>query len=416
MGESGAVPLRDEDLERGAVGVVLGWPDSGRSLLGRLTPSDFACEHWREAWVSLQRVPAPELAAVRSDLSDRGKLDLLGLSRLTGATEAVPRPTAEFCDHVVERLTLLRRARGLDAVLGRARSDLHANPSLLDDGLVPHLVERATEAQGEAGPGALRGVVSMEQALDELVASLAEGTHERLNIGIPLIDRATGGVEPGELFIDLGRTDSLKTMCYLNRLRSMAQRYPDRSWLVANLEMPRRQTLMRLLRMETERASNRDVERAITEGGVDLDVFNDRFRHVYFLDRGRVTLAEIAAQGERIKRATGSLLGVVVDHAGLVRSERAAGSAYEHASAVAVGLKQLARRLEAVVFAVVQANRAGKSGADPVALESARDSGAFEENADFTLAYSGINQPAGALPFVKVELAKNRCCRSCKTA
>ena len=53
------------------------------------------------------------------------------------------------------------------------------------------------------------------------------------------------------------------------------------------------------------------------------------------------------------------------------------------------------------VFCIVQANRAGKAKADPVPLEAARDSGAFEENADFVLAFGGVVECRGELSTIK---------------
>ena len=74
-------------------------------------------------------------------------------------------------------------------------------------------------------------------------------------------------------------------------------------------------------------------------------------------------------------------------------------------------MKQLARRLNTIVVGVVQANRAAVKGDDePAALESARDSGAYEENADFVIAMGALmDGRAKGLPnYVKLRLVKNR--------
>ena len=128
-----------------------------------------------------------------------------------------------------------------------------------------------------------------------------------------------------------------------------------------------------------------------------------------FLDEGTVTLAQIEREATRLaeRLAPIPLTAILIDHAGLIRPERSA-AAYERASAAAIGLKQLARSLNTAVHCIVQANRGGKSERDPVPLEAARDSGCFEENADFVLAFSGLVEPKDQPPFVKVKLAKNR--------
>lgn len=98
---------------------------------------------------------------------------------------------------------------------------------------------------------------------------------------------------------------------------------------------------------------------------------------------------------------------IVIDHSGLVKVGRGA-SAYERASATAIEAKQLARELGTVVVLVIQANRAGKQDVDPVPLESARDSGAYEENCDFLIAMGQIVNAPGQPSQVKCRLAKNR--------
>jgi len=101
--------------------------------------------------------------------------------------------------------------------------------------------------------------------------------------------------------------------------------------------------------------------------------------------------------------------GVVLDHCGLIRASTGS-SAYDRATATAIGIKQLARRLDAPVLAILQTNRTAAQSAragDPPEMEQARDSGAYEENADFMLSLSAIQQ-AGPTQYVTVKLVKNR--------
>ena len=286
------------------------------------------------------------------------------------------------------------------------------------DGEAPMMSEgfvAAFEHQHQAlpdRPPAASRVISAVTALEQYCEATAAGTRPGIQIGIPALDRATNGLQPGELWLDQGRTDSLKTMAYCNRLLSLAHRYPDRAWLVANMEMPPLQMVERLARMRLGQ-TQRELEAEVKGAGPNLTDLAGTLAGLYFLDDGAVTLSAIETEAAALAAAVAprQLSGIIIDHAGLVRAERTSGTgSYERASATAIGLKQLARRLNLVVFAVVQANRGGKAeeGA-PVALESARDSGAYEENADFVLAYSSIVEGKnGALPWIKCRLAKNR--------
>ena len=237
------------------------------------------------------------------------------------------------------------------------------------------------------------------------------GDADRLPFGIGRIDRATRGIEPGELAIFLGRTASLKTMWALNLVRHHIRSCQDSAFLLVEIEMPREQLIRRLLRMEFNRGDEL-LDAALKAGTIDLNRFCLKFQHLYFLDQGAVSLSTIRRSAEDLQRQLGTtpLKGVLIDHAGLLKPDAGSGSgAYERASSTAIGLKQLARALNVAVFAIVQANRAGmKTDGEPVNLEAARDSGCYEENADFVLAFSSMTDAPGTQPFVKMRLAKNR--------
>jgi replicative DNA helicase len=122
-----------------------------------------------------------------------------------------------------------------------------------------------------------------------------------------------------------------------------------------------------------------------------------------------VSIDGIRRHAEQLERNGGIVGGIVIDHAGLVKSE--GSSAYDKATATAIAAKQLARHLNVAVVLLVQANRIGGQGADdqPVPMESARDSGCYEENADFVLALSKLVTPTdGTQPYINARLAKNR--------
>lgn len=255
---------------------------------------------------------------------------------------------------------------------------------------------------------AVCGVTALEAFCNETIAGRRPG----IPVGIPALDRATGGIQRGELWLDIGRTDSLKTMTYTSRLLWLLEHQPDLAWLVVNCEMPAAQMIERIARMHLG-MTVRQLETAVKTGDEGLTALATLLTRLHFLDHGSVSLSEIGIEAEALaaRVAPYRLGGIVIDHAGLIRGERGQnGGSYDRATQTAIGLKQLARQRELVVFCVVQANRGGKADeGTPVALESARDSGAFEENADFALTYSSITEARnGRLPWIKVRLSKNR--------
>jgi replicative DNA helicase len=255
------------------------------------------------------------------------------------------------------------------------------------------------------------GAISVHAALTNWRnRAIQEETVPRLTTGFASIDRATRGLQPGECFDILARTGSGKTHIVGNIADHILRERPTSAVLVVNLEMPAAQLIGRLLRMHFRR-TDEYIERAARADNLDIERFVQLRQNLFFLDRGAVSLEQIQRAAEDLRRqiAPTPLEAVFVDHCGLVRVGRS-GSAYERATETAIGLKQMARQLGTIVFAVVQANRAGKQDVDPVPLESARDSGAYEENCDFLLALGKIvDSPALAgRPFIKARLAKNR--------
>jgi replicative DNA helicase len=239
---------------------------------------------------------------------------------------------------------------------------------------------------------------------------LREREIPRLRTGIPRVDRATRGLQRGELFGILARTGSGKTLLVSSIVDDILVQRPASAVLTCNLEMPCAQLMGRTLRMHFRRTDD-FLEHAARTDTLELDEFVHRYQNQFYLDCGAIGLSQIQRAFEDLHRqiAPTPIDVIVVDHCGLVRAGRSA-SAYEKATETAIGLKQLARQLNTVVLAVIQANRAGKQDRDPVPLESARDSGAYEENCDFLLTLGQIVTPTGPMqwPTIKARLAKNR--------
>jgi replicative DNA helicase len=405
------------DAEKGVLSALLIRPDSYDDVAPIVRASDFfrvGHQYLFEGIAAIRgRGGVIDFVTILEQLRNDDTIDEVGgAGYLNQITNGVPisANAAAYAEIVREKA----KARAAVQLCCETAGRLIEDSSLVSNGL-PAQHERAwSEIVASDSHASTFGVCTVDDALEEMIASdrADDDSISRLRLGIPILDRATGGLEPGELWLDQGRTESLKTMAYLNRVHGLLKRYPDAVFVVANLEMPKRQTIRRVVRMDFGLTDDQ-LRDGVREGQLTsrIDDFANSLRgRLFFVDKGSTTLAEIehAARSIAAQIAPRKIAALIVDHAGLVRSERSSGSAYEKASAVAIGLKQTARRLDTVVFAVVQSNRAGKTDAEPVALEAARDSGAFEENADFVLGYSGLQEPAGRLPYIKVKLQKNR--------
>ncbi len=201
-------------------------------------------------------------------------------------------------------------------------------------------------------------------------------------------------------------------MLVLNVLRRWMARRPHDLFPLVELEMPQRQLTERFARMFFQLPSDAVDERR-NAGLLDLDAFKASIAGLRVVDEGAISLRDIEQRIRLTLRQSPdrALGGVVIDHCGLVRGGQGA-SAYDRATETAIGIKQLARRLEVPVVAIVQANRTAAQSSrtgDPPEMEQARDSGAYEENGDFMLTMSAMQPPdVASIPHVTVKLAKNR--------
>lgn len=349
-------------------------------------------------------------STIRGYLADRGLLDSLVQAAVNDTFKGGVRLDVQ---QACERLRALRRRRELRDDLQGALRELEDAPDRVDGGFAARLCEQLLSTDATLDPGkSRRPMTSGVDAIDEWLSKPARSEYQ-LPLGIvPTIDRLMqGGLEPGECLFNLARPGSLKTMLQLNILRGWVTRWRDAFFVLVELEMPKRQLMERLARMHF-RLTWEALEDRRRGGGLDVEAFKAALGGLYVIDDVGLTLSDIEHRIRLRARELAPLRlgGVVIDHCGLVRASQGGTSAYDRATETAIGLKQMARRLEAPVVAIVQANRtaaqSSRSG-DPPEMEHARDSGAYEENADFMLSMSAI-QKQGAREYVTVRLAKNR--------
>lgn len=383
---------------RHAAGHGLGLdPDEGPLTLKELGERPFtivkAGRHYR------MDVPAKLLAFEIADLKWSGA-ELIG--ELTVTTDTLGTAAVDGC---LSRANFKVTDAGTRDQRARLLSERARDPTIPFDLLLEALCQAVLVDARRPDESPAKGLKGIKETIECFRASLGDEGH-RLSFGVPILDRATRGVAPGELLTILARTDSWKTMFILNLLGSWSARYPGFAWVLAELEMRRDQVLGRLARQHFG-LPGPAVDTGFLRGSLDIGGFESKFQHLHIVDEGAVSLERITAYATQLERDSPvPVAAVFVDHAGLIRSR--GGTAYERATETAIGLKQMARQLDVAVVAIVQANRGASNATDPVALESARDSGAYEENADFCLTFSQKIDSGGRGPFVRAELKKNR--------
>jgi replicative DNA helicase len=206
------------------------------------------------------------------------------------------------------------------------------------------------------------------------------GIVQGMSYGFQELDRLTGGAQRGDMVVIAGRPSMGKSAFAMNIIENMAA--GGYKTAVFSMEMADVQLMDRMIashsRVSLGRIRNgdfRDGDWSRLTSGFDkiskLDIHID--------DTPGITLQEIKSKARQLKMKHG-LDALAVDYVTLIKTENRRDSRAREVGELSRGLKQLARELDAPVFALCQLNRAG-AGRKPV-MADLRDSGEIEQDAD----------------------------------
>lgn len=191
-----------------------------------------------------------------------------------------------------------------------------------------------------------------------------------IKLGFRSLDAVIGGVQPGQLVIPLSKTGTGKT----NLLVNLAYSLRSIPTVFFSLEMTREEVYMRL-----ERVARFHFPLAT---GPEIDA---TLANLWVCDVNRLNEDEFMGIIDEYATETGVKPEVcMVDYLGYFARGMAGGSPYEKVTSAAMTLKGMAKSSRTVVISPGQVNRSADLG-KPIDLDSARDSGAIEETADFLM-------------------------------
>jgi replicative DNA helicase len=212
--------------------------------------------------------------------------------------------------------------------------------------------------------------------------------------GIPTgyrdLDRATSGLQPGDLIIIAGRPSMGKTALALNMAEHVAveNKLPV---AVFSMEMSGSQLAMRMLgsigrldqhKLRTGRLSDDDWNRLTNAVGKlhDAPILVD--------ESGALNALELRARARRLHRQYGALGLIVVDYLQLMQATSEGENRATEISEISRSLKSLAKELKVPVVALSQLSRAveQRTGPKRPIMSDLRESGAIEQDADLILA------------------------------
>jgi len=290
---------------------------------------------------------------------------------------------------------------------------------------LPQLVEAASKLYREAleaDPDSRRRVQETGAVMIEMGEAARQPTGVRILTGIPTLDRVTRGVSEGEVFTIVARPQVGKSALATQIALNAACR--SERVVFFSLEMPREQTVGRLLQQATG-VDDETVEtwarcnwKGLTPRQVAAtEAIKER---IVVVDRGRSGMEQLEAS---MIEATAVLKGAprlaVVDYLGLLSTGARNIPLYQRVSEAALEVKSFAKRHRVALVLLSQAGRDQdqdrSEGAGRLGLDSARDSGQVEEAADFLLTMwrpelASKSKDPEMRNIIEASLVKNRRC------
>lgn len=229
--------------------------------------------------------------------------------------------------------------------------------------------------------------IPQPKSYDELLQALCEERgrpgYTPVHLGFGSLDADLRGISPGQVCGIAARTAVGKTWLLETIEHSFAAR-TDAGCLALSLEMPGLEWAERALAIFAD-VPPEQVEAWAKDGSLGREAaeFLEHMQHALVVDEfvQLTQLPQVFAGARR--RLKVPLRLVLIDYLGLLGAQ--GRDAYERASALGKGLKQVAKAEDVAIVVAMQVNRGGGDGSEPISIEMMRDSGVIEESLDFLL-------------------------------
>ncbi len=390
-------PPHSDEGEQSLIGGLLLDNSAWDKVADVVSASDFYREDHRLIFQHIARLidkgkPA-DVVTVFESLQGADKVGQVGgLSYLNTLAQNTPSAAniRRYAEIVRDRAVLRRLVTVGDEIATSA-----LNPQGRDTKQILDEAESRVFQIAEDGARGRQGFIALDGLLTKVVERVQE-LFERDNhsdvTGVPTsftdLDRATSGLQPGDLVIVAGRPSMGKTAFSLNVAEYVAI---DQGLPVAvfSMEMGAAQLALRMLssvgRIDQQRLR---TGRLTEDDWPKLTVAIQKMHEapLYIDESPALNSLELRARARRLSRTVGKLGLIVVDYLQLMSGSSEGENRATEISEISRGLKALAKELQVPVVALSQLNRSLEQRTDkrPV-MSDLRESGAIEQDADLIL-------------------------------
>lgn len=364
-----------------------------------------------------------ELVSLVQRLMDRGLLEKCGGPGYLTELYTYATTTGHFqhhLQHVKDKYVLRAIIRSANEAVAQAYEAPDEVPALLD------LVEQSILAIRESADK--NQAQTLEQTVKEVMDNfqallMKEKTSTGITTGFEVLDRKSGGLKPGEMFVVAARPSMGKTSFMMNIVEHVCLDQ-GKPCMVFSCEMSSAQLVQRLLFARAKFAVSQ-LSRGYTPKKQELERVRNASMQImesklFIDDTAGISINELRAKARRKKRDE-NIQFIAIDYLQLMKSrtKQAENSREREIAEISGGIKALAKELGIPILILAQLNRGpegrtGKSLGVP-RMSDLRESGAIEQDADlvgllYRNKYYAENEEERAALEGKAELvlAKNR--------
>lgn len=339
------------NAERAVIGSVLIYPPAYNECSKHIVMADFYIDRHRWLWQAIESIirrhEAVDMLTVSAELSATGKLSDSGgdvyMLQLVNDT-----PTAMNAEHYAKIVADLSKRRRLIDNAGKLAKNAYDQNVSIDEFIPKYLTSLLREIQSESATEHIS--VGLHELYDD-IQDRAEHPQEVFGIpsGLAGIDKITGGMQAGELFLLSGEPGLGKSVLAMQMAFKMGQNKPG---VIYELEMSKLQTLRRQLSNEAEVSARAMKTGFINE--MDRLHINDAITNmedlpIYFSDSSSWNTAGLRADLIRLKQLYG-VEWFVVDYLRLLK-DRVAEKETERIGIMTSNLHDICKDLD--IFGLV---------------------------------------------------------------
>lgn len=364
-----------------------------------------------------------ELVSLVQKLLDRGLLDRVGgPASLTDIYTYAPSP-GHFRHHlqlVKDKFVLRSIIQNSNEAIAQAYDAPSEVNDLLDNVEAKILAIRESSETNKA-PTIKQSVDIVVEQLQQLMSG--EKAQPGLTTGYDMLDRMSGGLKSGEMFVVAARPSMGKTSLMMNIVEHICVDL-GKPGMVFSCEMSALQIVQRLVFSRAKFVASQ-ISRGYTPTKSDLqriqraalEISNSK---LIIDDTAGISINELRAKARRKKRDN-QIEFIAIDYLQLMKSrtKQAEGSREREIAEISAGIKGLAKELDLPILILAQLNRGpeGRTGDSRGVprMSDLRESGAIEQDADmvgllYRTAYYADTEDEKQAEAGKAELvlAKNR--------